>query len=44
MSLEDKSILLTDQFEEIIELDQLDVVIDAIVGKEPGFTYAKSVD
>ena len=39
--LEDKSILLTDQFEEIIELDQLDVVIDVIVGKEPGFTYAK---
>ena len=39
--LEDESILLTDQFEEIIELDQLDVVIDVIVGKEPGFTYAK---
>ena len=39
--LEDKSILLTNQFEEIIGLDQLDVVIDAIVGKEPGFTYAK---
>ena len=39
--LEDKSILLTDQFEEIIGLDQLDVVIDVIVGKEPGFTYAK---
>ena len=39
--LEDKSILLTNQFEEIIELDQLDVVIDVIVGKEPGFTYAK---
>ena len=39
--LEDKSILLTDQFEEIIGLDQLDVMIDVIVGKEPGFTYAK---
>ena len=39
--VEDKSILLTNQFEEIIELDQLDVVIDVIVGKEPGFTYAK---
>ena len=39
--LKDKSILLTDQFEEIIQLDQLDVVIDVIVGKEPGFTYGK---
>ena len=39
--LEDKSILLTNQFEEIIELDQVDVVIDVIVGKEPSFTYAK---
>ena len=43
-AVEDESILLTDQFEEIIRLDQLDVVIDVIVGKEPGFTYEKSIE
>ena len=39
--LTDKTILLTDQFEDIIQLENLDVVIDAIVGTEPGFTYVK---
>ncbi|MEH7523283.1 homoserine dehydrogenase [Bacillus sp. JJ1503] len=35
----DKDVLLTDDFEKIITLEQLDVVIDAIVGKEPSFSY-----
>lgn len=32
-------ILVTDDFEEIIELSQLDVVVEAIVGNEPAYTY-----
>lgn len=39
--LSEKGILLTDNFEEVIQLNELDVVIDAIVGKEPGYTYVK---
>ncbi|WNS75145.1 homoserine dehydrogenase [Bacillus sp. DTU_2020_1000418_1_SI_GHA_SEK_038] len=35
----DEDVLLTDDFEKIITLEQLDVVIDAIVGKEPCFSY-----
>lgn len=37
----DKDVLLTDDFQKIIELSKLDVVIDAIVGKEPGYTYLR---
>lgn len=40
-NVEDPSILLTNQFEEILQMEKLDVVIDAIVGKEPAFTYVK---
>lgn len=40
-SLEDPSILLTNEFQDILQLEKLDVVIDAIVGKEPAFTYVK---
>lgn len=39
--LSDGDILLTDRFEDVIQLNELDVVIDAIVGKEPGYTYVK---
>jgi homoserine dehydrogenase len=39
--LPDKDVLLTDDFQKIIELPKLDVVIDAIVGKEPGYTYLR---
>lgn len=35
----DPDVLLTDDFEKIITLEKLDVVIDAIVGKMPCFTY-----
>ncbi|MGX2961331.1 homoserine dehydrogenase [Peribacillus sp. JNUCC 23] len=35
----DSDVLLTDDFNKIITLEQLDVVIDAIVGQEPSFTY-----
>ncbi|MEH7123040.1 MULTISPECIES: homoserine dehydrogenase [unclassified Bacillus (in: firmicutes)] len=35
----DEDVLLTDDFEKIITLEQLDVVIDAIVGKDPCFSY-----
>ncbi|MCM3708771.1 MULTISPECIES: homoserine dehydrogenase [Cytobacillus] len=34
-------VLLTDDFQDIIELPKLDVVIDAIVGREPGYTYLR---
>ncbi len=34
-----KGILVTDDFEEILALEQLDVVVEAIVGQQPGFTY-----
>ncbi|GHI00162.1 homoserine dehydrogenase [Neobacillus kokaensis] len=36
-----EDVLLTSDFEEILELPQLDVVIEAIVDKEPTFTYLK---
>ena len=39
--LQDGEILLTDSFEEMMQLEELDVVIDAIVGTEPGYTYIK---
>ena len=39
--LQDSEILLTDSFEEMMQLEELDVVIDAIVGTEPGYTYIK---
>lgn len=35
----DDEILLTDDYAKIINLPKLDVVIDAIVGIEPGFSY-----
>lgn len=34
-------VLLTTDFEEILQLPQLDIVIEAIVDKEPTFTYLK---
>lgn len=34
-----KNILVTDDFDEILNLPKLDVVMEAIVGKEPSFTY-----
>jgi homoserine dehydrogenase len=37
--LPDQDVILTNNFEDIISLPKLDVVIDAIVGKEPGFSY-----
>lgn len=37
----DNDILLTTNFSEIIAMKKLDVVIDAIVGKDPGFSYLK---
>ncbi|MBG9545805.1 homoserine dehydrogenase [Cytobacillus firmus] len=40
-SLPDDQVLLTDDFQDIIELPKLDVVIDAIVGREPGYTYLR---
>lgn len=44
-SLQDDGILLTSNFEDILKLPKLDVVIEAIVGREPGFTYLKkSID
>ena len=39
---QDNEILLTDRFEEIMQLNKLDVVIDAIVGTDPGYAYVKS--
>ena len=36
-----ESILLTTNFEDILNLPQVDVVFEAIVGEEPGFTYLK---
>ena len=38
---QDNEILFTDRFEEIMQLNKLDVVIDAIVGTDPGYTYVK---
>ncbi|OCA83304.1 homoserine dehydrogenase [Bacillus sp. FJAT-27225] len=39
--LQDEDVLLTSNFEDIINLPKLDVVIEAIVGREPGFSYLK---
>ncbi|WP_342429929.1 homoserine dehydrogenase [Neobacillus sp. FSL H8-0543] len=35
------AILVTDSFDEILQLPQLDVVVEAIVGKEPAVSYLK---
>ncbi|NSL50642.1 homoserine dehydrogenase [Calidifontibacillus erzurumensis] len=37
----DKKLFITDNFEEIISLPNLDVVIEAMVGVEPSYTYLK---
>ncbi|WP_417897132.1 homoserine dehydrogenase [Bacillus haimaensis] len=37
----DDQVLLTANFEDILSLSDLHIVIDAIVGREPGFTYLK---
>ncbi|MGD6833621.1 homoserine dehydrogenase [Sutcliffiella halmapala] len=37
----DEKVLLTSNFEDILSLPDLHIVIDAIVGREPGFTYLK---
>ncbi|MDQ0273642.1 homoserine dehydrogenase [Cytobacillus purgationiresistens] len=37
--LPDQEVILTDQFSDILGIEHIDVVIDAIVGVEPGFTY-----
>lgn len=37
--LPDSDVLLTNNFEEIIRLPKLDIVIDAITGRQPAFTY-----
>ncbi len=36
-------VFVTTNFEEILQLPQLDVVVEAIVDKEPAFTYLKNV-
>ncbi|TDK59035.1 homoserine dehydrogenase [Bacillus salipaludis] len=36
-----KDVLITTDFNEIINLSQLDIVVDAIVGKDPAFNYLK---
>lgn len=38
-SLPEQDVLLTSDFDEIIQLPKLDVVIDAIVGRDPAYTY-----
>lgn len=40
--LPDQDVLLTANFNDILEIPQLDVVIDTIVGCEPGFSYLQS--
>jgi len=37
----DEQVLLTTNFEDILSLPELHIVVDAIVGREPGFTYLK---
>ncbi|WP_053365834.1 homoserine dehydrogenase [Bacillus sp. FJAT-27245] len=37
----DDDVLLTSNFEDILNLPKLDVVIEAIVGREPGYSYLK---
>ncbi|RHW43539.1 homoserine dehydrogenase [Neobacillus notoginsengisoli] len=39
--LQDDGVLLTSNFEDILNLPKLDIVIEAIIGKEPGFSYLK---
>ena len=39
--LQDDEVLLTSNFDEILTLPKLDIVIEAIVGREPGFSYLK---
>ncbi len=39
--VQDDDILLTSNFNDILNLPKLDVVIEAIVGREPGYTYLK---
>lgn len=39
--LPDNEVLITDKFEDIVQIKELDIVIDAIVGTEPGHTYIK---
>ncbi|MDR6998995.1 homoserine dehydrogenase [Neobacillus niacini] len=36
-----KEVLITTDFNELINLSQLDIVVDAIVGKDPAFNYLK---
>jgi homoserine dehydrogenase len=36
-----EDVLITTDFEEILSLPQLDVVVEAIVGKEPSYTFVK---
>lgn len=40
--LPDQDVLLTTNFEDILQLPKLDVVVDAIVGSEPSFTYLQA--
>ena len=37
----DKDVLITSDFNEILSLPQLDVIVEAIVDKEPPYTYLK---
>lgn len=37
----DKDVLITSDFDEIVNLPQLDVIVEAIVDKEPPFTFLK---
>lgn len=36
-----EDVLITSDFDEILKLQELDVVVEAIVGKEPAFTFLK---
>ncbi|WP_102347161.1 homoserine dehydrogenase [Bacillus sp. Marseille-P3661] len=40
-SFNDENVLFTSDMDEILRLEHLDVVIEAIVGQEPSFTYLK---
>lgn len=42
-NFKEEGVLLTDRFEDILALPDLQVVVDAIVGCEPGNTYLKKV-
>ncbi len=39
----DEDVLVTSNFEEILHIPDLDIVVEAIVGVEPGYTYLKRV-